>query len=256
MKSVKEYLNSWSAGQGKTSEIADSFTIVPEEENYKITVEESTVSIPKNQYLAYSLWCLSKDYRIKGVIDTNGINTLFNSWNEGFLTPNHKRCSGGVSPATKKVSVPLPEVTNPKRVLSAQDFKTSTIRIGVSTNTDMISGTLLEFLELPEKDRKDKANELLESLALYVWPDDKAETYNSILAVEAKDKEIYEFLTSIGFTDISRLDNGSFQASIEFALYQTAIMSGFSNRFKAEKLEMLQSTMQFKVEFSEITKPE
>lgn len=130
-------------------------------------------------------------------------------YSEGFVIPTQRNVHLAGIEEQKK-----PVLSNPKSVLTAEEYKEGNIRLFKLDNISLYYDSL-QLVGNPETTKQDLVNYLFDNIINTLFDDAKIKQYNYLLEVEAENAKQYQALTDAGFININRIDDDVYVASLE-----------------------------------------
>jgi hypothetical protein len=178
--------------------------------------------------------------------EDNKLN-LFKAMAAGYLNPFHQKATEGG--ATKEVN-PL---ANPKKVLSAEEYRTNCIKLGLDgKNVEVISALLTEVTNVTEKTTKADLLEIVNNFASVFYTSKQQLTFENMLEKELAEAAKFAGLTEAGFTDIKQsltLITANITASEADTAFPKLVELGYIIEGKPQ---FDASTMKIQVAFKEV----
>jgi len=143
-------------------------------------------------------------------------------------------------------------ISNPKKILSAYEYRKNYIRANIS---QININDVIKLLDTDATDNASKSDiiKLVNKFKLLFEVFENLAHYEDILANEEKDRARFESLTAAGFTNITRTgDTGRIIAKIGLSDAQNAGNVLLSNNFSLEKSDVSLETGLITLTFSEI----
>jgi len=235
-ESVEAILESNSTGVGKTNKLPEIYKLGSD--NVFQVAGYDPVQLSENIIKAKFIQYFNQEN--KGV---NDLNPYLEALASDFLGTFHAKA------ANKEKPNPM---TNPKRVLSAEEYRKNYLRINAShINIDTIEVLLAKVDSITEKSTKQNLADLLADFSELFETAENKHHYMEILAIEEKDKLRFDGLTAAGFRDIKRANN-SIVATVSLADAANAGAALLANEFALLRTDADLEAGLITLEFKEI----
>jgi len=183
-----EILLSYDSGQGKTARLPE---IYEWQDDTLHVAGYNPVNLTLNFLKAIFVKNFNAEY--KGVAD---LQPILDAYSAEYLGVLHARSAN----STKKTPV-----SNPKKVISSDEYRQNNMRQNASTiNFNELVDLINDARDVHSDTDKQRLLSIINDFICLFETNDNYSSYSSILANEEADKKRFESLIAAGFTDIMR----------------------------------------------------